>query len=204
MLGWVNRACLTEVSHEPLRATWKLNLEQKSTVLDRAFLFTRDAQLASLQIHWTECSMLFDHAAILINLPHSVAGMGFAGACPPIVLRGIQIRINVSKWMQRPCQDEWARLLHNCLEAEDGDTPLQSQDPFQALKTAEILAEAIARRLAPKHSSRPGELKQKFRYPGHWRQSGDSAQRLTSCSMPDNWCTRLRNRRQRLCTAHIN
>ncbi len=70
MLDGVNRAGLTENSHEPLRATWKPNLEQKSAVLDRAFLFTRDAQLASLQIHWTECSMLFDHAAILINLPY--------------------------------------------------------------------------------------------------------------------------------------
>ncbi len=125
MLDWVIRACLKEVSHEPLSATWKQNLEQKNTVLDRAFLFTRDAQLASLQIHWTECSMLFDHAAILINLQHSVARMGFAGACPPIVLRGEQqTRINVSKGMQRPCREELARLLQNCLEAEDGDTPL--------------------------------------------------------------------------------
>jgi hypothetical protein len=67
--------------------------------------------------------MLFEHAAILINLPHSVAGMGFAGVCPPIVLRGEQqIGINVSKWMQLPCRNEWARLLHNCLEAENGDT----------------------------------------------------------------------------------
>ncbi len=123
MQGWVNRASLTEVSHEALLATWKLNLEQKSAVLDRAFLFTQDAQLARLQIHWTECSMLFDHAAILINLPHSVAGTGFAGACLPIVLRGKQqIGINVSKWVQLPCSNEWARLLHNCLEEEDCET----------------------------------------------------------------------------------
>ena len=168
MMDWVISSGLTEVSHEPLQATWKPNLEQKSAVLDRAFLFTPDAQLAGLQIHWAESSMLFDHAAIMINLPHSVAGMGFAGACPPIAQRSEhQTKINVSKWMQRQCRDEWARLLQNCLEAEDEDAP--AQDPFQALKTAEVLAESIARRLAPKYSTRPGESKRSFRFPGHRR-----------------------------------
>jgi hypothetical protein len=63
--------------------------------------------------------------------------------------------------MQRQCRDEWARLLQNCLEAEDEDAPVQ--DLFQALKTAEVLAESIARRLAPKYSTRPGESKRSFR-----------------------------------------
>jgi hypothetical protein len=69
--------------------------------------------------------------------------------------------------MQRQCRDEWARLLQNCLEAEDEDAPVQ--DSFQALKTAEVLAESIARRLAPKYSTRPDESKQSFRFPGHRR-----------------------------------
>ncbi len=33
-------------------------------------------------------------------------------------------------------------MLQNCLKAEDEDAPVQ--DPFQALKTAEVLAESIA------------------------------------------------------------
>jgi hypothetical protein len=77
MLDWLHSSGLFEVSHEQLQVTWKLNLEQKSTVLDIAFLYTLDAQIACLQIHWAESSMLFDHAAILINLPRK----GWHGLC---------------------------------------------------------------------------------------------------------------------------
>ncbi len=94
--------------------------------------------------------MLFDHAAILINLPHSGARMGFAWACPPIVLRGEQqIGINVSKWMQRPCRDEWARLLEDCLEEEDGDTPLPKPGPVSGVKNGRNIGRGNNQTIGP-------------------------------------------------------
>jgi hypothetical protein len=36
---------------------------------------------------------------ILVNLPYSEAGMGFAGACPPLMPRRQQgLKINLNKW----------------------------------------------------------------------------------------------------------
>ena len=90
-------AGLTEVADEPLQATWRPNLMQKRAVLDRAFVYIRDAQLARLKVHWAEPSILFDHAALLINLPYSEAGMGFAGACLPLMQKeqqGLKINLN--------------------------------------------------------------------------------------------------------------
>jgi len=61
------------------------------------------------------------------------------------------------------------QLLQKCLEADEAENLLQNQDPFRALKEAELLAESIAARLAPKRSSQPGETKRSFRFPGHRR-----------------------------------
>jgi hypothetical protein len=167
---WVASSGLAEVAGEPLEATWRPNLVQKRAILDRAFLYVRDAPIARLKVHWAEPSFLFDHAALLINLPYSEAGMGFAGACPPLMQRSQQgLKINLNKWNQPQCREEWARLLQNCLEADEEEYPLQNQDPFLALKNAERLAESIAERLAPKRSSQPGETKRSFRFPGHRR-----------------------------------
>ena len=169
-LEWVRTSGLTEVADEPLQATWRPNLLQKRAVLDRAFLYARDAPLARLRVHWAEPSILFDHAMILVNLPYSEAGMGFAGACPPLMPRRQQgLKINLNKWTQPQCREEWARLLQNCLEADEEESLLQNRDPFLALKNAELLAESIAERLAPKRSSQLGETTRSFRFPGHRR-----------------------------------
>ncbi len=96
-LEWVTAAGLTEVADEPLQATWRPNLMQKRAVLDRAFVCIRDAPLARLKVYWVEPSILFDHAALLINLPYSEAGMGFAGACLPLMQKkqqGLKINLN--------------------------------------------------------------------------------------------------------------
>ncbi len=79
-LEWVKTSDLTEVAEEPLQTTWRPNLLQKRAGLDRAFLYVRDTPLARLKVHWAEPSILFDHAMILVNLPYSEAGMGFAGS----------------------------------------------------------------------------------------------------------------------------
>jgi hypothetical protein len=162
-LEWVTAAGLTEVADEPLQATWRSNLVQKRAVLDLVFVYIRDAQLARLKVHWAEPSILFDHAALLINLTYLEAGMGFAGACLPLMQKKQQgLKINLNKWSQPQCREEWARFLQNCLEAEEEENLLQNQDPFWALKEAELLAESIAARLAPKRSSQPGETRRSF------------------------------------------
>ncbi len=48
--------------------------------------------------------------------------------------------LNLNKWKQPQCREEWARLLQNCLEAEEEENLLQNQDSFLALKEAELLA----------------------------------------------------------------
>jgi hypothetical protein len=108
---------------------------------------------------------------ILVNLPYSEAGMGFAGACPPLMPRRQGPKINLNKWNQPQCREEWARLLKNCLAADEEESLLQNQDPFLASKNAKLrlLAESIAERLAPKRSSQPGETTRSFRFPGHQR-----------------------------------
>jgi hypothetical protein len=61
--------------------------------------------------------------------------MGFAGACLPLMQKKLQgLKINLNKWNQPQYREEWARLLQNCLEAEEDENLLQNQDPFRALK----------------------------------------------------------------------
>ncbi len=169
-LDWVTTAGLTEMAKEPLQATWRPYLVQKRAVLDRAFLYICDASLARPKVHWAEPSLLlvFDHAALLINLQYSEAGMGFAGACLPLMQRRQQgLKINLNKWNQPP--EEWARQLQNCLEVDEEEHLLQNQDPLPALKEAELLAESIAARLAPTRSRQPSETRRSFRFPWHRR-----------------------------------
>ncbi len=100
-LEWVIESGLT-VADEPLQATWRPNLVQKRAALDGAFLYVSDAPLARLRVHWAEPSILFDHVALLINLPYLDAGMGFAGACPPLMQRRQHgLKLNLNKWNQK-------------------------------------------------------------------------------------------------------
>jgi hypothetical protein len=48
-------------------------------------------------------------------------------------------------------------------ESDDGPPP----DPFQALTNVELVAAAIAHRLAPKRIPREGEVRWSFCFPGH-------------------------------------
>jgi hypothetical protein len=109
----------------------------------------------------------FDHALITIRLPHSTAGIGYAGAsCPEnAVQRGPRCKVDLKKWNK--CRDEWSRLLTLSLDEEDRESDELSPDPFQALKNAELIAEAIAYQLAPKRVPRAGEVRRSFCFQGH-------------------------------------
>ena len=168
MTRWIAAAGLVELTSNPRQATWRPNLQHKRAILDRAFVYPNEAQTARLQVSWCKSSTMFDHAIILVTLPPSTAGFGFAGACPPTMTRSRSGgQINLQKWNQPQCREEWARILQTCLAIEEAEELQPSQDPYQSLKMAEGLAVDIARRLAPKLSGQPGGTKRSFCFPGH-------------------------------------
>jgi hypothetical protein len=88
---------------------------------------------------------------ITVRLPHHTAGIGYAGACRPVMAasgsRVPRCKVDLKKW--KPRRDEWGRLLKQSLDQDD-TTGEESRDPFQALNHGEAVAEAIAIKLAPK------------------------------------------------------
>ena len=77
---------------------------------------------------------------ITVRLPHHTAGIGYAGACRPVMTgsRAPRCRVDLKKWKTR--RDEWMQLLKQSLEQEDTSRE-GPRDPFQALKHAEVVAE---------------------------------------------------------------
>ena len=78
--------------------------------------------------------------------------------------RAPRCRVDLKKWKTR--RDEWMQLLKQSLEQEDTSRE-GPRDPFQALKHAEVVAEEIARKLAPKRIPKAGELRRSFCFAGH-------------------------------------
>ena len=140
---------------------------------------------------------VFDHAMISLCLPHTVAGMGFAGACRPLqqtACNNSRCRVNLRKFREPEICAEWNRLLQLSLakvpglssspstsmslakasttgsdDATDDKDSVQSaaMDPFQALKYAEMTADRIAQLLAPRRIRPPGEVGKSFGFGGH-------------------------------------
>ena len=176
MNSWLAQSPLKEVSCAPLRATWKACLLPKKAVLDRAWVLPAHLPASTLSVSWASEWPVFDHAMILLRLPSTVTGLGFAGACrqlhlPPVLPSG---RINLSKFRKPEVLAEWSRLLDLSLSDSEGrcDRPVSSQqettaDPYQALKHAELLATQIAQVLAPRRFRRPGEVCRSFSFGGH-------------------------------------
>ena len=113
MNDWVSQHSLREVSSSPLQATWKACLLPKKAVLDRAWVFPADLSTSNLSVHWATAQPVFDHAMISIHLPHTVAGLGFAGACRPLhqPIPEPKCRINMRKFREPAVLAEWSRLL---------------------------------------------------------------------------------------------
>ena len=138
---------------------------------------------------------VFDHTMISLCLPHTVAGMGFAGACRPLqqtVCNKPRCCVNFLKFREPEICAEWNPLLQLSLgkvpglssspstsmakafttgsdDATDDKDSVQSaaMDPFQALKYAEMTADRIAQLLAQRRIRRPGEVGKSFGFGGH-------------------------------------
>jgi hypothetical protein len=66
---------------------------------------------------------VFDHAMISLQLPHTVAGIGFAGACRPLqqsVSNRSRCRVNLRKFREPEIIAEWNRLLQLSLRETPG------------------------------------------------------------------------------------
>jgi hypothetical protein len=176
---WFSRTGLREIASIPLKATWKACLLPRKATLDRAWVYPADLSVSDLHVQWPEDRPVFDHAMIMLSLPHTVAGMGFAGACRPLhqPTSAPRCRVNIKMLREPEILAEWQRLLHLSLTTESPVDPPscprasveqdQPLDPFQALKYAEMVADRIAQSLAPCRVRRPGELRRSYCFGGH-------------------------------------
>jgi len=195
MSTWLSQTSLREIFPSSPQATWKACLLPRKATLDRAWVFPANLPVSDLRVTWAEMQPVFDHAMISLRLPHTVAGMGFAGACRPqrqTVCDKSRCRVNLRKFREPEILAEWNRLLQlslgktpgllSSLRANVAEAPSTSpeevvdekdsvrpvsMDPFQALKYAETTADRIAQLLAPRRTRRPGEVGKSFCFGGH-------------------------------------
>ena len=164
MNEWVLSHACREIAGSTLKHTWAMRHGAQRAALDRAFIYPAHESTSRLTVNWHQA--VFDHAMITVRLPHHTAGIGYAGACRPVMTgsRAPRCRVDLKKWKTR--RDEWMQLLKQSLEQEDTSRE-GPRDPFQALKHAEVVAEEIARKLAPKRIPKAGELRRSFCFAGH-------------------------------------
>ncbi len=161
MNEWVRSHAYREIVGTTLEHTWAM---RHGAALDRAFIYPAHESTSRLTVAWHQA--VFDHAMITVRLPHHMAGIGYAGACRP-VMAGSRVpccKVDLKKW--KPRRDEWVQLLKQSLDQDD-TTGEESRDPFQALKHGEAVAEAIAIKLAPKRVPKAGEMRRSFCFAGH-------------------------------------
>ena len=161
---WVARCNLREILSVPLQPTWRANHFRTKAALDRIFLSHDDIPSSQLLMDWND-HHISDHAMITIQLPSTIAGIGYAGACRPDSHTSPQGRVNLQKWRER--LDEWKQLLQSNISPLDDaqvDTP---RDPYLELKIAEAKALSIAEALAPKHIRKPNEVRSSFCFAGN-------------------------------------
>ena len=165
MCEWVSSHGCREIQGVKLQATWAMCQDVQRAALDRAFIHPAQEPSSSLTVAWNR--VMFDHALIAVRLPHATAGIGYAGACRPESAgsRVPRCKIDLKQWNRR--REEWARLLSLSLDQEDENTEGISLDPFQALANGELVAEAIAQKLAPKRIPHDGEVRRSFCFAGH-------------------------------------
>ena len=164
MNDWVLSHACREIVGTKLVHTWAMRHGAQRAALDRAFIYPNHESTSRLTVTWHQA--VFDHAMIMVRLPHHTAGIGYAGACRPVTAeaRVPRCKVDLKKWKTR--RDEWMQLLKQSLDQDD-ITGEGSRDPFQALKHGEAVAEAIAIKLAPKRVPKAGELRRSFCFAGH-------------------------------------
>ena len=118
MSDWLAQTELHEISSTPLQPTWKACLLTKQATLDRAWVYPAELDVSTLLVKWAVAQPVFDHAMIMLQFPHTVAGMGFAGACRPFnqTVPAPRCRVNIRKFREPAICAEWSRLLQLSLE----------------------------------------------------------------------------------------
>ena len=113
MNDWASRLRLREILSSPTKATWKACLITKQAILDRAWVYPPALTTSNLSVQWAVTQPVFDHAMISIRLAHTVAGLGFAGACRPLHQPKPEpkCRVNMRKFREPAVLAEWSRLL---------------------------------------------------------------------------------------------
>ena len=163
---WLQDVELGEVQNWPPKATWRACLCVREAVLDRAWVYPTNLPISQLYVFWAPDRHIFDHAMILLRLPQSAAGIGYAGACRPLRQAQPLPRCLADPKVLAKRLDEWNQLV--C----EGLAVLRNQanqlDPFQALHQAESVADMAARALAPRRLRRLGETRRRpFEFDGH-------------------------------------
>ena len=116
---------------------------------------------SSLLVQRADSQPVFHHAMIMLRLPNTIAGLGYAGACQPLKPQAAPqgCRVNLKKFKNPAILKEWSRLSHlslsRCLTAPAESDAVTNVDPFTALKHAEMVADSVAYGLAPRHIRRP-------------------------------------------------
>ena len=130
MCEWLTSTLLREIHSVPLQPTWKACLLSKKATLDRAWIYPPDLPVSSLQVKWERSLPVFDHAMIMLQLSHTVAGLGFAGACRPLnhSIPLPRCRVNVRKFREPAIREEWSRLLQLSLTAFRHGLTTEQQD----------------------------------------------------------------------------
>ena len=121
----------------------------------------------STEINWCTEHLVFDHAMISVRLDPQVAGTGYAGACSQsdMIVADSGCRVNLKQWRKQV--EEWKRLFIIQLNKMKQEHTELSRDPFVVLKQGELMADSIARALAPKHIRKAGEVQRSFGFAGH-------------------------------------
>jgi ribonuclease HI len=117
MNDWQAHTELCEICSTPLQPTWKACLLPKKATLDRAWVYPVDLPVSKLLVKWAVAQPVFDHAMIMLQLPHTVAGLGFAAACRPLnpTIQAQRCRVNVRKFREPAIRAEWSKLLQLAL-----------------------------------------------------------------------------------------
>ena len=83
MNDWLRAENLTEILYRGMPTpTWRPSEGPQAATLDRVFVTHECLPSPSLSVHWKN-SLVFDHALLLLRIPLSVIGNGYAGACRP-------------------------------------------------------------------------------------------------------------------------
>ena len=131
----------TEVPQREAEPTWRASLRGCKAWIDRAWYYPATLAIGELEVRWPEVATLFDHALVMIRLPRTLAGVGFAGASRERDFPRRPPRCKVDIQQLKKKRDEWMALVQDKLMAVP---PPEQLNPFEALQAALRTADELA------------------------------------------------------------